>query len=249
MKKILKFVLLSTLMFIVACGTPQEEVKKDREVKIDEVNAGVVQYFGNSSEHSGYKEARLRGFRVIVANNVFNRSKTERNLSYIDSELSEVWSKLSGHPGKARWLMDNVPIWVEWNTRNHAAWYHNTGNEQWLIDHGINPAKTGAIEITNVTLMYNWSTNNQPLMILHELTHGYHDKYIGYNTANRGTYIRDYHAYYGPLRYSNSYANTNQSEYFAELTEAYFGDNDQKPKYRSQMHSNEQYLINWLWGL
>jgi hypothetical protein len=245
----LHYLLFSILVLFIGCSSPKEELNEEREVKLNEPNGAVVQYFTNSSSYSGYKEASLRGFRVIVANNVFNRSKTETYLTYLDNELSEVWTKLSGHTGKAQWLTDNVPIWVEWNARNHAAWYHNSGSRQWLIDKGINTAKVGAIEITNVKLMYDWGRQNQPLMILHELSHGYHDKYIGYNTANRGSYIRDYHAYYGPRRYSNSYANTNQSEYFAELTEAYFGNNDQAPVNRNGMHSNERYLINWLWGL
>jgi hypothetical protein len=91
------------------------------------------------------------------------------------------------------------------------------------------------VEIKNIRNFIDWQ-GDQPYMTLHELAHGFEDLFLGemqdkivaaYNAAvssgkyNSVPYIRG-----GKQK---AYALTNKTEYFAELTEAYFGKNDYYP--------------------
>jgi hypothetical protein len=90
----------------------------------------------------------------------------------------------------------------------------------------------GGIELPNAQAFldsYSW----EPWAILHELTHFYHHTILGDDNADiRGAYrhARDAHLYESVARYDGStaraYALENDHEYFAELSEAYFGRND-----------------------
>ena len=44
----------------------------------------------------------------------------------------------------------------------------------------INPDKTGAVELANPETFLEW-THEQPWMVLHELAHGYHHRFLGHD--------------------------------------------------------------------
>ena len=89
-------------------------------------------------------------------------------------------------------------------------------------------------------------------MALHELSHGYHAQFLGHDHPG---ILRCYEkakasgTYDSVLRYNGSherhYAMNNQTEYFAECTEAFFGTNDFYPFVRAELkaHDPEMYAV------
>jgi hypothetical protein len=128
----------------------------------------------------------------------------------------------------------------------------------WLRSHGMNPEKVGAVEIANCKNFLTW-THQQPWMVLHELAHGYHDRVLGYDNADVHSAYQaavESKAYESVLhingRKQRHYALTNDREYFAEATEAYFGTNDFFPFVRAELkqHDPRGYgMIEKAWGV
>src|SRR5258707_13868882 len=82
-------------------------------------------------------------------------------------------------------------------------------------------------------------TKRMPVFVLHELAHGYHDQVLGFGNAEvKAAYdhamaaklydkVARSHVEDGkPNTIERAYAATNDREYFAETTEAFFGRND-----------------------
>jgi tRNA U38,U39,U40 pseudouridine synthase TruA len=122
----------------------------------------------------------------------------------------------------------------------------------------VNPDKTGAVELANPEAFLTW-THDQPWMVLHELAHGYHQRFLGpdhtgirrcYEQAKAGK------TYESVLRINGKkdrhYALNNEKEYFAEATEAFFGTNDFYPFTRAELkeHDPEMFkLLCEVWGV
>src|SRR5262249_34173161 len=134
--------------------------------------------------------------------------------------------------------------------------YHPSAG--WLKENGMNPAKARAVEIANARNFLGW-TINQPWMVLHELAHGYHDQVLGFDLEDVKT---RYQAAGGSKTYEEvayvaggkrkHYALTNEMEYFAELSESYFGTNDFFPFVRGELkeHDPRGYeMIEKFWGV
>lgn len=153
-------------------------------------------------------------------------------LELLSEKLAEINAIV---PDKPLAVLKRIPIWVELNNPDFpCACYHP--DRGWLRNNGYDLRKENSVEIANVRNFVTWTTNDQPMMVLHELAHGYHDIVFGYSDP----YIAAHHRYavafglYDSVQYHRggerqAYAKTNPMEYFAELTEAYFGVNDFYP--------------------
>src|SRR5262249_52859956 len=128
----------------------------------------------------------------------------------------------------------------------------------WLKKNGMNPAKAKAVEIANAKNFLGW-TIQQPWMVLHELAHGYHDQVLGFDHEDVKSCYQaavDSKAYAEVTDISGNkrkhYALTDEMEFFAELTESYFGTNDFFPFVRSELkeHDPRGYeMIEKYWGV
>jgi hypothetical protein len=187
-----------------------------------------------------YRVTALHGFRILIAPGL-DRDTAMRDtaLEEIDDQLGRIANAI---PPAAWSQVQKIPLWIEANSLNHAARFNTSAD--WLRDHGLNPDKTGGVEITNTRLFVDWSRQAQPWMVLHELAHGYHFVHASvlsariqatYESALRsGKYERvDYCC--GPAK--RAHALNDAFEYFAELTEAYFGRNDFQPFNREQLET------------
>jgi dipeptidyl-peptidase-4 len=99
----------------------------------------------------------------------------------------------------------------------------------------------------------------QPFMVLHELAHAYHDRFLGFGhdkiRAAFDQAVKD-GKYESVLfwdgRKVKHYALSDHKEYFAEGTEAYFGTNDFFPFVRAELKSHDPGLFEVLesvWGV
>jgi hypothetical protein len=98
----------------------------------------------------------------------------------------------------------------------------------------------------------------QPWVVLHELAHAYHDQVLGFDEPRLlGAFDSYKRSGRGDrtLRHDGKnvrhYALTDQKEFFAEMTEAYFGSNDFFPFNRAELKTTEQdllVLLQTIWG-
>jgi hypothetical protein len=100
--------------------------------------------------------------------------------------------------------------------------------------------------------------NRQPWVVLHELAHAYHDQVLGFEEPRilkaYEAYKRNGHAE-ATLLYDGTctrhYALTDHKEFFAEMTETYFGLNDFFPFNRAELITAEPEifdLMQTIWG-
>ncbi|MBA3313795.1 MAG: hypothetical protein M3552_00470 [Planctomycetota bacterium] len=162
-------------------------------------------------------------------------------------------------PAPAVEKLRRVEIWVEVNNPQFPCMcYH--ANERWLRANGVNPEKTGHVELANGRNFLSW-TMQQPWMVLHELAHGYHDRFIEHGYENKVISValaksKDA-GLYGEVDHiagkkRDHYAATNPMEYFAESSESYFGKNDFFPYDRAELQAYDPdalRLMEELWGV
>lgn len=190
-----------------------------------------------------YIDLSFSGFIVKINERYTDEHDAKIAIDFIEEDLKKIVKLLPEH---ALEVMRPRPIWLEKNIRTDgAAWYHIS--RDWLISQDMNPEKEKSVEINNYVNYVDWSKLNQPLMLLHELAHLYHDLGItfdhpevlaAYNNAITNNLYLDIERHDGYGRYSTvarAYALNNHHEYFAELSEAYFGENDFFPFTREEL--------------
>ncbi|MCB9844500.1 MAG: hypothetical protein H6811_00735 [Phycisphaeraceae bacterium] len=122
-----------------------------------------------------------------------------------------------------------------------CAAYHASAD--WLTANGLDAAREGSVEIFSFDRYELWRCE-QPMMMLHELAHAYHAIVRADHpeiertfaaARESGRYERVTRATEATDRTGRAYALTNSTEYFAELSEAYFGRNDFFPYTRGDL--------------
>lgn len=129
---------------------------------------------------------------------------------------------------------------------------------QWLLEHGLNPAMAGGVELPNAQIFLD-SYSHEPWAVLHEFAHFYHLLVLGADNAailDAYHHAEAQHLYERVEHYDGrlvrAYALTNEKEYFAELTEAYFGRSDYYPFTHDQLETYDPVgfaMVRDLWGL
>jgi len=119
--------------------------------------------------------------------------------------------------------------------------YHPSA--EWLKRNEHDPKLAKSVHIPRARdLVSRLPVNQQPMVILHELAHAYHDQVLGFEEPRvREVWqkFKDSGKYEKVLHIAGSqrkhYALTNQMEFFAEMTEAFFGTNDFYPFVRGEL--------------
>jgi hypothetical protein len=205
---------------------------------------------------SAYAPKTVRGFAVLVHPGVVEQPAYEQQaLAELGAQLDAIAAAV---PAQSLARLRSVRIWLELKSREDAAAEFHPSRE-WLAAHGYNPEKVGGVEICNVPNWLAWSRADQPMSLLHELAHALHLGVLGaeqrdilgaYEHAMKAGLYDSVPYVHGGRR--SAYATKNATEYFAELTEAYFGKNDYYPFTRSDLlrHDPVGYgLVERLWGV
>ncbi len=132
--------------------------------------------------------------------------------------------------------------------------YHPSG--EWLVGHGYARDLAKCVHIPQAADFVNPRHNSeQPWCVLHELAHAYHDQVFGfdepeikhawqkYKDSKRGESVLHVAG-----RNQRHYALTNQMEFFAEMSEAYFGMNDFFPFNRGELKTAEREIYDLMEG-
>lgn len=149
-----------------------------------------------------------------------------------------------------------VPIWLGVDDYiEDRACYHPS--RDWLRKTGLNPDKAKAVEIGNASIFLR-DVKDQPMMVVHELAHAYHDRVLSFDhpkILEAYRKAKDAKLYEKVLRINGrrerAYAIKNPHEYFAEASEAYFGANDFFPFVRPELkeHDPDLYaILEEVWG-
>lgn len=186
-----------------------------------------------------YAARQIEGFTVHISQAAIDHpATTDPALKLLRQQLKQT---IAQTPESTHSTLRNTHIWIEHNNPGFpCACYHP--DAQWLADNHYNTDKAKGIEISNTINFVNWVNNGQPSMILHELAHAYQHATLGYNNPlitkpyeqakSSGTYDLVDHISGTPRVH---YAMNNEIEYFAELTESFFGFNDFYPFTRDQL--------------
>lgn len=203
-----------------------------------------------------YVERHIDGWRILVNKKLLDpahKPLRDRVVRLLEDQLYRITRVV---PAAALAKLREIPIWVELAEPHHPCMCYHVSPD-WLSEHGMNPEKAGGVEIANARNFLSW-THEQPWMVLHELAHGYHDKVLSYD--NKEVHACYEHArkaklYDSVLHYDGhkvrAYALTNDREYFAELTEAFFGTNDFYPFVRAELREHDPdgfALLEKVWG-
>jgi hypothetical protein len=154
--------------------------------------------------------------------------------------------------------LQKVPIWLDMtHGKLRPAQYHP--GVGWLKEHGYSPDLVKCVHIPRAADFIAPSHQNaQPWSVMHELAHAYHDQVLGFDDAKiKAAYERFKTGgkYKSTLHISGRkiehYALTNPMEFFAEMTESYFGVNDFFPFTRAELKREEPEiyeLLESIWG-
>ena len=207
----------------------------------------------------GYATFQHQGFTFKIKQTVVNREAAKKAIERMKADLDNI---VSFCPEAALKVMKKRAIWMEENNtaNSSAAWYHRFADYPASI--GDLSAKGKCLEITNYNYYVSWTAQNQPYMVFHELSHLYHDQGLGgstnvtinnayKNAKNSGIYKKNYYRFNvkdpqskwiqtdTPAHPNQSYCLNDEWEYFAEMSEAYWGENDYYPFNYEQLKKHD----------
>lgn len=222
--------------------------------------------FQDGDKSWSYRKITSRGWTVYWENSL---TQKETLFADLNKALDESFSHLeSVIPVGALGFIKTIPIWVSDETtvpmrdgEKGVMLFHP--GAQWLRDRGLNPHMAPGVHVVNPeALLYEHRIfDHQPMVVLHELAHAYH--FIELTVENERVMNAHHNAVAKklyrrvpdrrhPSVKTEAYAHTNSLEYFAELTEAYFGQNDWYPRNRQELKDHDPVgyaMIEDAWGV
>lgn len=193
------------------------------------------------------REARtIEGWTVQVDTRLLREPEAElgrKALRFLEAKLADIVAIV---PADRVRKLREVTIVLDLNHGGlKSMQYHPSAG--WLEANGYAKELAKCVHLPRaVDVASRRNIREQPWVILHELAHAYHDQALGfeeprimaayekYKTSTRGdaTLLHD-------GRRVKHYALTDQKEFFAEMTEAYFGSNDFYPFNRAELQESE----------
>ena len=125
-----------------------------------------------------YATTRVAGWTVRVNRDLLTTQAElgSNALALLSVKLREITNLVPPHACEA---LKRVPIWLGTND-GHAPCAEYHPSKDWLAKNGYNPDKAKCVEIGSARKFIEW-TPRQPMMILHELAHAYHDQVLGFS--------------------------------------------------------------------
>ena len=123
-----------------------------------------------------YDTRTVEGWQVHVEREFLEESpeQAQATLRLLKTQLYLITRNV---PHGAVTKLREVAIWVEQERLPEACMAYHP-NIHWLREHGVNPKKAKSIEIINAKNFLSWC-HSQPNMVVHELAHAYHDRFLG----------------------------------------------------------------------
>ena len=205
-------------------------------------------------------EVRLEGFRILVDDNLLPGGESEdlgrEALEFLRGKLVDIRIVV---PADRLARLRDVSIVLDKSCGElRAMQYHPSAD--WLADHGYPRSLARCVHLPNAgNLATSRNVNEQPWVILHELAHAYHDQVLGFAEPR---ILASWQAFKASGTAENAllfdgsrtrhYGLTDHKEFFAEMTEAYFGMNDFAPFNRAELKTGFpelHALLEEIWGM
>ncbi|MEL6110153.1 MAG: hypothetical protein AAFU85_29420 [Planctomycetota bacterium] len=208
-------------------------------------------------EVEGYRDRVVHGWPVRVSERLLRESpeKTDRALELLGDQVERLRAML---PKPAFDKVCDITIWLSPPYEGHGPTGEYHPGAEWLRKNGRPAELHRCIEFTNVE-RYEDEIRRMPVLLLHEVAHAYHDQQLGFDHPEIAA---AYQRAKASARYERverhdgvvveHYALTNPMEYFAELSESYFGVNDYFPFNREQLEVYDPTmfaLLERVWNL
>ncbi len=233
------------------------------------ISAGDAETAGNQSvapknaaveEVPGYETQNIEGWTLRIKQELRKTNETELTaaLELLRQQLQGISKDV---PKDAVTELKKITLWFSppYFKVGERAEYHP--GAQWLIAQRRNPLMVKGVEFTNISI-FQKEVDRMPLLVLHELAHGYHDQVLSFNNKDiidlynkakeSGKYdkVERWNGNGRKNTFEKAYAMTTPQEYFAECTEAFFGRNDFYPFTREELHRHDplmEALLEQVW--
>ncbi len=195
---------------------------------------------------TSHTDRKLEGWTIRVDDRLLkgpDEALGTRALRFLEGKLSDI--KVVVPEDKLKKLQAVIIVLDLSHGKLGSMQYHPSAG--WLKANGYSTDLEKCVHIPRAAdLPTKRNINEQPWVILHELAHAYHDQVLGfdeprikeayekYKKSGRG----DKTLLFNGKRVKH-YALTNHKEFFAEMTEAYFGVNDFFPFNRAELKEAE----------
>lgn len=204
-------------------------------------------------------EVVLEGFRILVDDRLLPGGPAEalgrEALEFLRAKLVDI--RIVMPPDKLAALREVTIVLDERCGDLGSMQYHPSAD--WLAEHGYPRSLARCVHLPRVAdVATRRNVAEQPWVILHELAHAYHDQVLGFEDPR---VLAAWEAFKAggkgdeALLYDGSrvrhYGLTDQKEFFAEMTEAYFGTNDFAPFNRAELKTDLpelHALLEEIWG-
>lgn len=204
-----------------------------------------------ADEHEGYKTRDILGWSVHVSDQLLETKpeKTEVALKLFEEQLQNIVDRV---PAQVVKKLQTVPVWFspQYPNKRPSGEYHP--GKKWLIDNGRRPELVHCVEFSNVEI-FPKEVKRMPMLALHELAHAYHHLHLTYDHPGILAAYKDAKetGKYQKVKRNNgreeqAYAITNDKEYFAETSEAYFGINDFYPFNKQELQDYDPLMYRVL---
>lgn len=201
---------------------------------------------------------KIEGWTVRVDNRLLegeHKPTGDQALKLLAARLVAITTVM---PEKPLEKLRSVTIQLDLNHGKLTAMqYHPSAG--WLKANGYSPELARCVHIPEVSDFLSPSENlRMPSVILHELAHAFHDQTIGFDdprvVAAWEKFCKNetYKSVMTTLGHKRDhYGLTNPQEFFAEMTESYFGTNDFYPFVAGELQQAEPEvfaLLKEIWG-
>lgn len=189
---------------------------------------------------------KLEGWTIRVDDRLLqppNEEMGRRALRFLEYKLADIKVVV---PGDRLEKLQKVTIVLDLTHGNlRSMQYHPSAG--WLRANGYAQDLEKCVHIPQAAdLPTRRNINEQPWVVLHELAHAFHDQVLGFDEPRVKEAYENYKkSGHGDKvllhdgRRVRHYALTDHKEFFAEMTEAYFGVNDFFPFNRAELKETE----------
>jgi hypothetical protein len=209
----------------------------------------------------GYFVAKIEGFTVAFGREAWSHKDdtayAKSPMKVVEGELKTI---VSLFPPRTVDILRRLPIWVEWNKleamengrAGNAVGVYFGGNEAQAERRGMHPLMARTVTILRLKAL---TEEHQPerdsgrCVILHEIAHAVHDQLLG--SENAAVLAAFSQAMARKLYGKDVYATTNDHEFFAELSCAYFDQLAYFPRTRAELLTHDPQthkLMESVWG-
>ena len=212
-----------------------------------------------ASKPSAHTVRELEGWRVRIDDRLLGGEHAALGARAIDSlerRLADIKAVVP-QPALGKLQGFGIVLDLDHGGLTNLQYHPSAG---WLTAHGYAADLARCVHIpVAAQLLEPRQINVQPWCVLHELAHAYHDQVLGFDEPRVAA---AYQAFKAGGKGDKAllitgervrhYGLTDQKEFFAEMTEAYFGSNDFFPFNHGELMTAEpeiHRLIGVLWGL